>query len=300
MEDEVVTVVVLLVPLRRLWRSVQTFTEDAVAVNFDQERDRQRALLDVDVVSVVAERHPVRPVGDSALMDQLELRFSEAVCLSDRLSVLTSNLEEQGLRYCVFGGWVRDTICDIRAMPVMGPPRDIDLVVRGIEVEGLLQNLPSDVRQTVFGGVQSNVGPIAFDIWPLHETFLIHYLGLAPTFESLLQSTDFTINAGLFFPRQGGEGAEILDGGMLNALITHTLAFNGTILPFPVMQCARMAAYAGKLSLDFAPEARAFMQDVIADPAKREQVLLGLSQNYPASISNRARQELKKLGKETR
>jgi hypothetical protein len=69
-------------------------------------------------------------------------------------------------------------------MPVAAPPRDIDLVVSGIEVGGLLEILPSDVKRTIFGGIQSGFGPGAFDIWPLHGTFLIKYLRLLPTFES--------------------------------------------------------------------------------------------------------------------
>jgi hypothetical protein len=270
-------------------------TEVAVAVTFGRKDNYLRALTHVEVLSVPGGWHPARLVEDRALIDWLAARFAQALRLSDRLSTLTQSLEVRGLRYCVFGGWVRDTVSAFHAMPMTGPPRDIDLVVRGIEVKDLLQNLPSDVRRTLFGGIQSDAEPIAFDIWPLHETFLIQYLGLAPTFESLLQSTDFTINAGLFFPRQGADMPAILDGGMLEALATRTLAFNGTFLPFPVMQCARLAAYAGKLSLELSPTVRTFMQNILADPARREQVLLGLRQNYAPSITDPARQVLERL-----
>jgi hypothetical protein len=274
---------------------MRSLTEVAVAVKFDWERDRKRALMNVEIVSVAAERHTPKFVEDCALLKRVETRFADALRLNDRLAMLTHGLDVQGLRYCVFGGWVRDTIYDLHAMPLGGPPRDIDLVVRGIEVGDLLQRLPSDVRPTIFGGVQSGAGPLAFDIWPLHETFLIHYLHLDPTFENLLQSTDFTINAALFFPPQGTYPSQIMDGGTLEALRTRTLDFNCTSLPFPVMQCARLAAYAGKLSLHLSPAVRAFMQEIVSAPSRREQVLLGLSQNYSPSIVSGAQQILHEL-----
>lgn len=270
--------------------------EVAMAATFDRKRDRKRLLSGIEVIPISAEQRSPRLISEGALVERLDGRFAETVRLSDRLSTLTRSLEARGLRYCVFGGWVRDTISDIRAMPVAGPPRDVDLVVRGIEIEDILQNLPSDVRPTMFGGVQSDAAPVAFDIWPLHETFLIHYLKLAPTFESLLKSTDFNINAGLFFPRQGTVAPAILDGGMLEALRIRTLGFNGTHLPFPLMQCARLAAYAGKLSLELTPTVRKFMQDIIADPVRREQVLRGLAENYAASVCKRAEQVLQRFG----
>lgn len=258
------------------------------------------ALRDVEVIPVVTEgeSHPVRSSDDRCLIDLLEASFLQVLRSSERLYALTQSLEAQNLRYCIFGGWVRDTVSAFLSMPVTAPPRDIDIVVCGIEVGDLLQRLPSDVRPTIFGGIQSNAEPIAFDIWPLHETFLIRYLHFAPTFESLLQSTDFTINAGLFFPRQGVEAPTLLDGGMLDALSTHILAFNGAFLPFPMIQCARLAAYSGKLALNLSPAVRAFMLDILTNPAQRELVLLGLDQNYPRSISEKGRQVIDRLIKE--
>src|SRR5262249_4719085 len=150
--------------------------------------------------TVPAERHVPRLVEDEALLRLVELRFAEARRLNNRLAQLIDGLNARGLRHCVFGGWVRDTLHDLHAMPLGGAPRDIDLVVQGAEVSDLLKWLPPDVRPTIFGGVQSGSGALAFDVWPLHETFLIQHLHLDPTFENLLQSTDFTINAALFFP----------------------------------------------------------------------------------------------------
>lgn len=271
-----------------------------MAPTFKREQDRKRALADVEVIQVVAQHGSITSIRDKGLLGRLESRFEESVRASDRLSALVDSFETQRVRYCVFGGWVRDTISQAKTMPVVGSPRDIDLVVQGVEIEALLSSLPSDVRPTIFGGVQSEAAPIAFDVWPLHETFLIDRLRLAPTFESLLRTTDFTINATLFFPRQAANDPTILDAGMFEALDTRTLAFNCEFLPFPVMQCARLAAYAGKLSLNLAPAVRAFMQQIIQDPVRYEQVLFGLDKFYPASISSRAEGVLRRLIEDAR
>jgi hypothetical protein len=262
---------------------------------FDWERDRKRALMNVEIVLVAAARQTPQIIEDHALLQRIEARFADALRRNDRLAELAHGLDVRGLRYCVFGGWVRDTIYDLEAAPTGGPPRDIDLVVRGIEVGNLLKMLPSDVRPTLFGGVQSGAGPSAFDIWPLHETFLIHHLHLDPTFENLLHSTDFTINAGLFFPPQGTSPPQIMDSGMSEALRTRTLDFNFSSLPFPVMQCARLAAYAGKLSLHLSPAVQTFMKEIVSVPSRCEQVFLGLRRTYSPSIANSAEQVLKEL-----
>ncbi|MGY4399293.1 hypothetical protein [Bradyrhizobium sp. USDA 3315] len=247
-------------------------------------QERKRALANAEIVSVVAAQQTQKLVDDPSLLKQIEARFQDALRNNDRLATLTRGLDDRGLQFCVFGGWLRDTIGDLRSSIAGGPPRDIDLVVRGIEVGDLLDMLPSDVRPTMFGGVQSGAGASAFDIWPVHETFLIQHLHLEPSFENLLRSTDFTINAGLFFPSRGASPSRFMDGGMLEALRTRTLDFNYSSLPFPVMQCARLAAYAGKLSLHLSPAVRTFMQETISASSRRERVLAGLRQTYSPHV----------------
>jgi hypothetical protein len=257
--------------------------------------DPKPELSDVEVVRVAGEPELLRDIRDAALVETLEARFHDALLRNTRLQSLIQVLAARRLRFCVFGGWLRDHVSYARALPLVAPPRDIDLVVSGIDVRGLLEILPRDVKSTIFGGVQSGFGPDAFDIWPLHETFLIKYLDLRPTFESLLQTTDFNINAAIFFPAEGNNPPFVLDRGMFKALTTRTLSFNCACLPFPIMQCARLAAYAGKLSLNLSPAVRAFMLGVVADAGRRERVLFGVSENYPEMIAKRARQVLADL-----
>ena len=219
----------------------------------DRRGDEGPAAGVVEVIAVDAHSSPARVIDDGIVIDGLEERFAAAIGASPVLLALTESLQGKGRRYAVLGGWVRDTVCDILALPLAEPPRDLDIVACGIEIDELQSNLPANVQPTIFGGIQSSAPPVRFDVWPLHETFLIRHLKLQPTFDSLLQSTDFNINAGLFFPRQSGEAASLMDGGMLAALQERELHFNCPFLPFPMIQCARIAAYAGKLSLGLGP-----------------------------------------------
>ncbi|EJN09036.1 hypothetical protein PMI42_06969 [Bradyrhizobium sp. YR681] len=259
------------------------------------ERKRDVALGDVALVRVEGEPSPVGEIHDLALVEQLELRFRATLKASSRLAGLIEAIEANGHRYCVFGGWLRDTVSQVAAAAPAEAPKDIDLVVRGVELDDLLHWLSGDVKPTIFGGIQSDAPPVAFDVWPLHDTFLIRRLKLPATFEGLLKSTDFTINAGLFFPKQGAQDAAMMDGGLLQALRSRRVAFNCGSLVFPTMQCARLAAYAGKLSLELAPPVRAFMREIVADPARLAEVRQGLAKFYPGHVADAAERVLQEL-----
>lgn len=257
-----------------------------------QKQDLEMA--QVEVVPVDGHWRAPRIIRDSPLTHAVERRFKDVLKYSNRLRVLVQHLDENGAEYCVYGGWLRDNLSS-QITELDSFPRDIDIVERGLEVEQLLSYLPSDVSRTIFGGVHSREGGLPFDVWPLHETFLIKRLCLPPTFENLLHSTDFNINAGVFFPKSRLREAELIDGGMLDAIRDRVLAFNANLLPFPVIQCARLAAYAGKLSLTLTPAVQAFMSEIVADARNYQQVLLGLSEYYPPETYALGRQVLERL-----
>ena len=240
----------------------------------------------INVLKVAgAQRPPVTHCGNPYVAAADEA-FRSATMISARLSDLLTQLERGGARYCVFGGWLRDTLsARQRGTPL---PRDVDLVVAGMNIETLIGLLPKDVRPTMFGGVQSSTQPIPFDIWPLQETFLIRILHLPPSFDSLLRSADFNINAALFFPAQGGGAPSIVDAGMLSAFDTKLISFNASDLPFPVMQCARLAAYAAKLGFEFASPVLEFMKIILADGKNRADVVSGLERYQSKPVAESA------------
>lgn len=54
-----------------------------MAVKFDWERDRKRALMNVEIVSVPAQRHIPKLIDDNALLKRVETRFADALRLND-------------------------------------------------------------------------------------------------------------------------------------------------------------------------------------------------------------------------
>ncbi len=237
------------------------------------------ALKGVEVVNVEGYLAPAVLWRDDPRVSVADFAFRRMLEESPRLSGLLAELERRELRFSVFGGWLRDTLS--ASSHCSTGPRDVDLVVEGAELDVLLEILPTDVSPTLFGGVQSSASPVAFDIWPLHETYLIKVLHLRPTFENLLRTADFNINAGLFFPQQRGEASKIMDAGMAAALERGQIAFNAAELPFPVLQCARLIAYAAKLDFVFSPDVRQFVSAILEEPGQRAEVLKGLARHQP-------------------
>ena len=215
-----------------------------------------------------------------------DVEFASVLTASQRLADLLARLEKLGVRYCVFGGWLRDTLA-AHAYGTLSP-RDVDLVAADVGIDELIAALPADIRPTMFGGVQSSAGPVPFDIWPLHETFLIRTLFMPVSFDSLLQTADFNINAALYFPAQAGKTSAILDAGMLSAIQRRCLSFNSSHLPFPVMQCSRLLAYSAKLNLSFDAGVLALMHEILKNPHNREQVVEGLQRYQPHAVADKA------------
>ncbi|MFD2235163.1 hypothetical protein [Phaeospirillum tilakii] len=247
---------------------------------------RGGAFESIEILSVAGTQRSPTLLKDTPHVTTANDAFRSVLEKSDRLSSALANLESAKAQYCVFGGWLRDTLAPhTQASP---PPRDVDLVVADVDIAALVDLLPSDVRPTIFGGIQSSAPPVPFDIWPLHETFLIRTLKLPTSFVSLLQTTDFDINAALYFPAQGGRAPRILEAGMLSALIAKQISFNASHLPFPVLQCARLAAYAAKLEFSFSPPVLDFMRMILASSNHLKEVVAGLERYHKGPMAEKA------------
>ncbi|MFG6546376.1 hypothetical protein [Sulfitobacter sp. 1A13730] len=215
--------------------------------------------------------------------------FSSMLGKSKDLSSLISKLDDGDFLFCVFGGWLRDSLSgDILA-------RDIDLVVSGIDVADLHKSISCETRTTIFGGIAGESEAIPFDIWPLEDTYLIRKLSLPASFQSLLKTADFNINAGLYFPPQRGAQSYILDGGMAESLRSRVIRFNSEHLVLPVVQAARLLAYAAKLNFSFDRHTRYFIQNLIEDCETQRQVVEGLRSFQPKSISDKAEEIMRKF-----
>ena len=251
-----------------------------------QPAARMPTVGDVEMRIVRGSQMPPVRLEETPEVEWADVAFESALAASGRLARLLTTLEAHGARYCVFGGWLRDTVsAHARGTP---GPRDLDLVAADIEPESLIAALPADIRPTIFGGVQSSAGPVQFDIWPLHETFLIRTLSLPVSFHSLLVTADFNINAGLYFPAQAEQPSSIIDAGMLDAIRRGRLSFNSRHLPFPILQCARLLAYRAKLDLALDPAVLSFMREILVIPSSCAQVADGLLRHQPPNVAEKA------------
>ncbi len=244
------------------------------------------AFENIEIRRVAGLQRPPTSLKGTPEVTAADEAFGSVLERSDRLASTLASLKSAKAQYCVFGGWLRDTLANrVQGTP---PPRDVDFVVAGVDLATLVGLLPSDVQPTMFGGVQSSAPPVPFDMWPLHETFLIRVLRLPASFESLLRTADFNINAALYFPAQDEQVPTIVEAGMLSALESKQISFNASDLPFPVLQCARLAAYAAKLDFSFAPSVLEFMRMTLRDSRHLEEVVAGLERYQRGPIGEKA------------
>ncbi|WP_417672403.1 hypothetical protein [Roseibium sp.] len=246
---------------------------------------------DFKILNVHGNSTPAKVWKGTKEVAKADRKFSSLMEKSEDLSNLITKLDRGNFTYCIFGGWLRDTLAGhITA-------RDIDLVVSGIEVDDLRQFISCETKATIFGGIMGKSETTPFDIWPLGDTFLIRKLSLPASFQTLLQTTDFNINAGLYFPSQRGALPYILDGGMGEALRNRIIRFNSEHLVLPVVQTARLLAYAAKLDFSFDRHTYNFVKEVIQNHKNQRDVIEGLRSFQPKSIANRAEEIMQKFFK---
>lgn len=235
-----------------------------------------------ETLSVHGIRTPTKVYKGTTEVVKVDRAFSSALRQSEELANLISKFDSAKVSYCVFGGWIRDTLA------VDVPARDIDLVVTNVVLEDLLAEFPYQTRSTIFGGISSSSGSIPFDIWPLQDTFLIRKLSLPANHDSLLRTADFNINSALYFPSQRSDPPLILDGGMIKSLKERVIRFNSHCLVSPIVQAARLAAYAAKLGFEFDKYTHRFVRDIVKDNEKRRQVVEGLHVFQSKPVAARA------------
>src|SRR5436309_4806313 len=87
----------------------------------------------------------------------------------------------------LFGGTLRSLLWSRRKRNRLGQPRDIDIVVGGVEISSLKDRFNRfPFRETRFGGLHFKRASWEFDIWPLHRTWMFaRDTQLSPSFEAL-------------------------------------------------------------------------------------------------------------------
>jgi hypothetical protein len=216
------------------------------------------------------------------VVDRLQASFERFVASNEQLAALLHRLDNVGASYSAYGGWVRDHVASAYRSPTDAlDAKDIDLIVEDIDGRELGRLIEPPYRMTIFGGYAFETGNRPFDIWALSDTFLIRQLNLLSKLSTLLQVTDFNINAIVFSPAVGSRPATVMDGGSLSALRDRSIDFQCEILPFPVLQVARLLIYGSKLDFGFSDLVVRFILSVALQPDRRRSIEEGLRKHAP-------------------
>jgi hypothetical protein len=134
-------------------------------------------------------------------------------------------LRRHGCEAFFFGGTVRD-------VAVNGPwvrPRDIDVVVSGVEVERLQSVLAQwIVRTTRFGGFRLATPYEILDVWPIHRTWAFcEFPLLGSSASDLPRTTPFTVEAAVVSTHPRGPcGREVFEQRFLESVGSREIDLN--------------------------------------------------------------------------
>jgi len=151
-----------------------------------------------------------------------------------------------------FGGTLRSLLLSRLTKNMLGRPRDVDIVVRGVSLPDLENQFSKYIsRQTRFGGVQLRRVNWQFDVWPLDRTFaLSDGRHNRPGFLDLPGSTFLNLEAVAVevWPRPGH--ARVIYSGddqFFHGIISRTIEINREENPFPELCVVRSLVLAAKL-----------------------------------------------------
>lgn len=153
-------------------------------------------------------------------------------------------LRSVGREAVFFGGTLRTLLLSRLMKNSIGRPRDVDIVVRGVELDDLKSHFSHrTTRQTRFGGLHIHHTNWQFDVWPLGETYALKSHGVEePTFDDLPKTTFLNLEAIAVevWPRKGQprriySGNDQFFGGVISRLID----LNNEENPFPELCLVR-------------------------------------------------------------
>ncbi|HAV9752398.1 TPA: hypothetical protein JLH15_004539 [Escherichia coli] len=185
------------------------------------------------------------------------------------------DLFNEGFEGVIFGGWVRDRIIELRTGQSI-KSKDIDFVCKG---KGrLTQNmLDTDlVQKNMFGGYFIDYPTMHIDLWELDKTYLIEKNKLANEFSSLLITSDYTVNAVIYYPNQNGKIAYLLENGCLNSIDNKELDFLADEVAFPLIQSARASIFSARFGFEISNTISDFIKANCQDEKSINEVKKGI------------------------
>lgn len=158
-------------------------------------------------------------------------------------------LRETNTRAVIFGGTLRSLLMSRLRSGRFGRPRDIDIVVSGISIEGLRDQFRESVkRETRFGGLQLQRTAWQFDVWPLEQTWALRDQAEGDARFSMLPYTTFfnleAIAVDVWAPPGQPRTVYSGDDQFFRGLLDRVLEINREENPFPALCVVRALVFA--------------------------------------------------------
>lgn len=158
-----------------------------------------------------------------------------------------------------FGGAIRSLLFSRLIRGRFGRPRDVDIVVNEMTIEGLRERFGSLVsRETRFGGLQLIREQWHFDIWPLNRTWaFVNDNSERPTFNDLPHTTFFNLEAIAVevWPTPGASRVIFSgDDQFFEGVVSRTLEINREENPFPALCVIRALVLAAGMDMAIGPK----------------------------------------------
>jgi hypothetical protein len=174
---------------------------------------------------------------------------------------------ERGWSSVLFGGTLRSLLWSRLYRNRPGRPRDIDVVVRGVDVEDLRSNLSRVLRETRFGGLKVQRDNWQFDVWPLHSTWMFSVdQALEASFAQLPFTTAFNLEAIAVevWPAKAGLPRIVFSGDdqFFEGMAGRFVELNRPENPFPELTVVRGLLLAQALDFHLGPRLAEFIADI--------------------------------------
>ena len=163
-------------------------------------------------------------------------------------------LHETGWHAVLFGGTLRSLLWSRLYCNRPGRPRDIDIVVRDVQLDALRHSFEHVLRETRFGGLKAQEENWMFDVWPLDRTWMfLHDKVKQPSFDQLPHTTAFNIEAVAveIWPEKG-HSRMIFSGDdqFFEGIAQRVIELNRSENPFPDLTVIRALLLAQNLRFD--------------------------------------------------
>lgn len=163
-------------------------------------------------------------------------------------------MHESGWKAVLFGGTLRSLLWSRLYQNRPGRPRDIDVVVRDVQLDALRHSFEHILRETRFGGLKVQEKDWMFDVWPLDRTWMfLHDRAMQPSFDQLPHTTAFNIEAiAVEIWPEKGHSRMIFSGDdqFFKGIANKVIELNRPENPFPELTVIRALLLAQNLGFD--------------------------------------------------